>query len=93
LLQQTISGFDLRNILDLPVSSLSNGPSNVRFKHSLNGSSRSNSSGLLSTAFAIRARRVSLNPMEGDEQGTLHDENLLQQTISGFDLRNILDLG
>ncbi|CAP95684.1 hypothetical protein E8E15_003813 [Penicillium rubens] len=36
--------------------------------------------------------QTSLNPIEGDEQGTLHDENLLQQTISGFDLRNILDL-
>ncbi|CAG8909138.1 unnamed protein product [Penicillium egyptiacum] len=36
--------------------------------------------------------QTSLNPMKGDEQGTLHDENLLQRTISGFDLKNILDL-
>ena len=36
--------------------------------------------------------QTSLNPMEGDEEGTLHDERFLQRTVESLELGNLLTL-
>lgn len=36
--------------------------------------------------------RTSLNPMEGEEDGTLHDEALLNRVISSLNLEQLLNL-
>ena len=36
--------------------------------------------------------QTSLNPMEGEEEGTLHDEDFLQRTVRSLELGNLLTL-
>lgn len=36
--------------------------------------------------------QTNLNPMEGEEEGTLHDEDFLQQTVSSLELKSLLTL-